>query len=207
MNRKNFYGNENWKISKTWFKKGLNTPIDDPDDVAVKFICYWITFNSVYSKYESDEKSEIDQIKDFMNKNYEKCFKNIIFFDKSKTEISESKPTLNIERLITKDDIDIFLKYPVLDGAKIIDENKDYINMMPRRNCWPIINFQNLVKKKCNETRIISLMCIIYKVRCNMFHGYKIADPGRNYELAYYSQIILEKLLYAYFENKKIEVY
>ncbi len=156
-------------ISKEWFKIGNDKIGNNAADIAFRFIAYWIAFNSFYSKY-SLMKNERDQITNYISKNYDSYFNNIIDFE-------------------TDPEMEIFKKLPVLSGT-----------YRPRRDCVKSNKYSVLFNDLNNPTlpeekRMEALFLTIYQVRCNMFHGSKTPEPERDYQLVDSSQKILEKVL------------
>ena len=174
-------------IARDWFEFGKNGNFpnqtdDDTAKVITQFVAYWVAFNSIYSvdMDQPDEKirskmklTERKQIEDCINNYYENCFKDAIDF--------------NAEY------INIFKEVLVFKGVKIPEKNKKYYNIH-----YLTLNDGN----SSDEIKLNALVQIIYQVRCNVFHGSKSPQPGRNYNLVKNSNIVLEKLLSAYIKHK-----
>lgn len=192
-------------LAKGWYERGKEEvnrttgAYDDRNDVAdlFRFVSYWIAFNHLYNYGIDDieETDEITRIKNYCDDHMETLI-NLIDFDAEYMNVFKDRPILswqgspnqfdwsspNAEEYIANS---LFRRYNRLSikklRAKCRYAAQDFINI--NDNSKPV------------EERIKSLMISIYKVRCNLFHGMKTPDPGRDYDLVKNSADVLETCL------------
>lgn len=173
------------RIAKEWFNKGKAEK-----DVVFAFICYWITFNQLYSYYAQPRLSERGMVEDFIRQ-HRNSFKSLI---------DMSDPI-----------VDVFLEAPVLEKSATavgIDWTQSEADILDNL-CDKIGNYYSegesrsimkrhirLIDEDNNKLdRIIVLFMYIYQVRCNLFHGNKTPTPKRDWRLVESSSQILGTVL------------
>ena len=173
------------RIAKEWFNRGKNE-----EDTVFAFICYWITFNQLYSYCAQDRMSERELIKDFI-RNYRDIFKSCLDFSDPMMDVFFEAPVL--EKSASATGLDWFQS-----KAGILDELYDMIGFYyDKGECRHIMNMHlDLLNDGNNKlSRIQILFMYIYQVRCNLFHGNKTPTPERDWRLVESSAQILEIVL------------
>ena len=169
-------------IAKEWFSFARNIDNMDNQKDIFEFIIYWIAFNRLYNSF-SNKAFEWEKIREYIGDKYKS---NPKYFKKLYNSTNNS-------------DINILIKYPILNKGENICENIDYMNkrILNEREEWSLTIYQDYHKKnKSNdEEKSKDLFEMIYKVRCNLIHGGKEVDVERDRELIRASRNIMKSFL------------
>lgn len=171
------------KISREWFEIGEKKNCVSSEDVAFRFVAYWIAFNGLFSRADdiSEDDSEQTQIEKYIAQEYEQRLMGILD-----------------DHIMRLPEIQEFKEKPVLRGKNIPIEGKDYRNIYN-----PSYPYERFMDGRSEEERLIGLLLMIKQVRNNLFHGEKTPYPERNYKLVDGSQKILAIVLKALINDER----
>lgn len=178
------------QIAREWYKRGK-----EESDTIYKFVSLWIAFNQLYNyRVYNLDAPETRRIRDYCKAHIGVLADTISFTESYMDPFIES-PVISIPVSLRgidwrrgKEEITDCIYSAVYRGIE--DENKR------RRIGFTAQDYINICNDKAKvNSRIYSLFQMVYKVRCNLFHGMKMPNPGRDYELVKSSAEILENCL------------
>lgn len=147
-----------------WINRG-----DEDSDYLMKFFCYFVAFNYLYSTYTFSVKEKAYNERRFVERNMIESFLWYVF--KKNEDFKSYNPYDNLE-----------------DSAELFKGVKSEVK---RETEYEI---ERRLDKLSKEDPFELFQCI-YTVRCNLFHGSKSMDVLRNSKLIKESNLVLRDFL------------
>jgi hypothetical protein len=138
-------------FAKSWYNKGKEITSDGIKSYLDKFISFYICYNSLYAKY-AFHKTQKDVGDEVAAISYVIQFITVPKFLKEIEKLELDLATL--KSLIENENYFIFFLADKPDKVKLAEFKK-------------MLNSQN------SQERANAILTIIYKIRCNIFHGRK----------------------------------
>ena len=174
-------------IAREWLDRGQRET-----DELYKFVSYWIVFNHLYN-YGIDDFDEIEtiRIKDFCKKHSE-VLAEVLDFNAEYLKPLKERPVIpgpgRVGIIDWKGDVDYLTEriYEIISRNRESSHKEEISRFVAK-------DYQNICNPKAKlEYRVESLIMTIYRIRCNLFHGMKSGDPGRDYELVVSAEKVLD---------------
>lgn len=178
------------KITREWFRRGRME-----SDPVFKFVSYWLAFIQLFnyglSKFDLEQEGESTRIIDYCKDKTDILY-DLIDFDADYLKVFRDRPVVKgtektgrIDVQQNRAEIEELIKKQ-LDKTNDKTNSSDDIQKIAK-------DYKTLCNPKAsNKDKVKALFCSIYRVRCNLFHGSKRPDPGRDLELIKSSCEILE---------------
>ena len=174
-------------IAREWLERGKHET-----DELFKFVSYWIVFNHLYNYGVDDfDEKEASRIKDFCKKHSE-ALSEVLDFDADYLKPLKERPVIpgsgRVGIIDWREDEDYLAEriYEIISRNRV-GSHKEEISRFVAKDYKNICNPRAKLKY-----RVESLLMTIYRIRCNLFHGMKSGDPGRDYELVVSAGKVLE---------------
>ena len=166
-------------VPNEWFKEGQNK------ELIYKFVAYYLAFSACYERFALIQEEKCNQ----NERNFNKLGKMERYVEENGTELA---------KLIdfSSPELEIFFKYPVLDGFEKPKEGVNYLdkNYVQKGQKKPIKRYRNLVLAKTQEEKTLYLLETVQRIRNNLFHGEKVPRNERDLELIKASVFVLESI-------------